>query len=76
VTAAARRDVGEDLAAEAGHEMREGLRLSTDRGRLGRAQFMVVLDGSILNIAACAGGIKVERQHPAGTRGGVINGHR
>jgi hypothetical protein len=58
VASAGRRDVGEDLAAAAGHEPGEGLGLSAD---LGRAMFMMLLDSSIMNITASAGRIEVER---------------
>ena len=73
MTAAARRDVGEHPAAAAGRESGEALGLSPG---LGRAIFIAVPDGSIVNIPACAGGIKVKRQHPAGARGGIEDWHR
>jgi hypothetical protein len=38
--------------------------------------FMVVLDSSIMNVPACAGRVKVKRQHPAGPRGRVVDRHR
>ena len=68
VAAAGGRDVGEDLAAAAGHEPGEGLGLNADLSREDSVTFMAVPDGSIVNITACAGGIKVKRQHPAGAR--------
>jgi hypothetical protein len=37
---------------------------------------MIVLDSTIMNIAAGAGGIKVERQHPASARSGIEDRHR
>jgi hypothetical protein len=37
---------------------------------------MTLLDGSIVNVAAGAGGIKVERQHPASARSGIEDRHR
>ena len=68
VTAAGRRDVGEDLAAAAGHEPGESLGLGAD---LGRVTFMMLPSSTIMNVTAGAGGIKVEGQHPAGTRAGI-----
>jgi hypothetical protein len=73
VAAAGRRDVGEDLAAAAGHEPGEGLGLSAD---LGRVMFIMLLDSSIMNITASAGGIKVESQYAAGARGRIEDRHR
>lgn len=76
MAAAAGRDVGEDLAAAPGHEPGEGLRLSADLAGQARATFMAVLDGSIMNIAANAGRVKVERQHPPGAGARVVHRHR
>ena len=70
MAAAARRNVGENLAAAADDELGEGLGLSADPGL---AMFMAVLDSSIMNIAASAGEVKIKRQHPAGARTGVID---
>jgi hypothetical protein len=47
-----------------------------DLGRGDGAMFMAVLDASIVNVTASAGGIEVERQHPAGARGGIVDRHR
>jgi hypothetical protein len=47
VAAAGRRDVGEDLAAAAGHEPGEGLGLSADPGRGVSATLTIVLDDSV-----------------------------
>ena len=70
------RDVGEDLAAAPGHEPGEGLGLSADLGREDSVTFMMVLDSSIMNVTACAGRVKVKRQHPPGARARVIHRHR
>ncbi len=74
--AAGWRYVGEDLAAAASHKLSESPSLSSDLGHRDSATFMTVLDSSIVNITACAGGIKVKRQHPAGARGGIEDRHR
>ena len=74
MAAAARRDVGEDLAAAAGHEPGEGLGLSADPGRGASVTFTIVIDSSIVNVTAGAGGVKVERQHPPGARSGIVDG--
>ena len=54
---AARRDVGEDLAAAAGHKPGEGLGLNADLVRRDSTMFMAVLSGTTMNIAADTGGI-------------------
>jgi hypothetical protein len=59
VPAAARRDVGEDLPAAAGHEPGEVLGLSTDLGRGDSGTFVIVLSSSTMNVSARAGGIEV-----------------
>jgi hypothetical protein len=46
VTAAGRRNVGEDLAAAAGHEPSEGLGLNADPAREDSATFILVLDSN------------------------------
>jgi len=46
VTAAAGRDVGEDLAAKAADEFAEGLCLSSHLGRRVSTMFMAVLSGT------------------------------
>ena len=73
MAAAGGRDVGEDLTTAPGHEPGEGLGLSADRSREDSVTFMTVLDIIIMNIAASAGEVKIERQHPAGARTGVID---
>jgi len=37
---------------------------------------MVMLDSTVVNVTVSAAGVEVERQHPAGTRGGIIDGDR
>jgi len=76
VPAAARRDVGEDLAAAAGHEPGEGLGLSADLGRGATAMFMAVLDSSIVNVTAGAGRVKVKSQQAAGATRRAVDRHR
>ena len=73
--AAGRGDVGEDLAAAAGHEPGEVLGLGADLGCGDGGMFMVVLSGTIMSIAGGAGEVEVEGQHPAGARGGVVDGN-
>ena len=73
MAAAARRDVGEDLAAAAGHKRGDGLRLS---GHLRGAMFMILPDSTIMNVPADRAGVKVERQHPACSRAGIVDRDR
>ena len=73
MAAAARRDVGDIPGADALKQLDELGRLAVDPGA---ATFTVVFDSSTMNITAPTAGIKVERQHAAGTRGGIVNRHR
>ena len=75
MAAAARRDVGEDVAAAAGHERGEGLGLNADLVRRDSTMFMVVLDSTIVNITAAAARVKVKSQHPPGSSARVIHRH-
>jgi hypothetical protein len=76
VAAAGGRDVGEDLAAAPGHEPGQSLGLHADLGRADSVTFTIVIDGSIVNITADGGGVEVECQHPAGTRGRIEDRRR
>ena len=76
VAAAGGRNVGEDLAAAPGHEPGEGLGLGTDSVREVGVKLMVVLDSTIVNVAACAARVEVEGQHPPRGRGRLVDRHR
>ena len=73
MAAAGGGNVGEDLAAEPDDELgdRRGL-----RGHLDGTTFMAVADSTTINCTADPAGVKVERQHPAGSRAGVVDGYR
>jgi len=75
MAAAARRGVGEDLAAAPGHELRKGPGLSVDPGG-GVHVFMMVLDSTIMNVAGSTGPVQVKHHHPPGARAGIKHRHR
>ncbi|MGH3235938.1 MAG: hypothetical protein ACRDOH_22320, partial [Streptosporangiaceae bacterium] len=75
MTAAGRRDVGEHQAAAAAHQAGDGPSLSADLGREVGVTFMIVLSSTVMNVAASAGRIQVERQHAPGSRGRIEYRH-
>jgi hypothetical protein len=75
VAAAARRGIGEDLTAAPGHEAGQLPGLSGHLGYRLSTTLTIVLSMTIVNVAAGAGHVQVERQHPPGTPAGVVHRH-
>lgn len=75
MAAAARRGVGEDLAAAPGHEPGQLPGLTGHLGRRISTTLTIVLSMTIVNVAAGTDRVQVERQHPPGTRARVVDRH-
>jgi hypothetical protein len=73
VPTAARRDIGEDLAAEPGDEPGDRCGL---RGHLGDGTLTIVMDSTVVNVTADTAGVKVKRKQPTRTRAGIEHRNR